>query len=83
MHKHSCSCDAQRKKPKWTKQWQYLSSQIPLYKIKTNLKMCVLMYFKIQSDQPRITQNALKSQIFDLFTKSLSGHNDFENKSKI
>ena len=45
--------------------------------------MCVLMYFKIQSDQPRITQNALKSQIFDLFTKSLSGHNDFENKSKI
>ena len=31
------------------------------------------MYFKIQSDQPRITQNALKSQIFDLFTKSFSG----------
>ena len=33
-----------------------------------------LMYFKIQSDQPRITQNALKIQIFDLFTKSSSGH---------
>ena len=36
--------------------------------------MCVLMYFKIQSDQPRKTRNALKSQIFDLFTKSSSGH---------
>ena len=31
------------------------------------------MYFKIQSDQLRNT-NALKSQIFNLFTKSLSGH---------
>ena len=28
------------------------------------------MYFKIQSDQPRITPNALKSQSFDLLTKS-------------
>ena len=36
--------------------------------------MCILIYFKIQSDQPRITQNVLKSQIFDLFTKLLSGH---------
>ena len=36
--------------------------------------MCILMYFKIQSDQLRITQNALKSQIFDLFAKSSSGH---------
>ena len=27
-----------------------------------------------KSDQPRITRNALKSQIFDLFTKSSSGH---------
>ena len=36
--------------------------------------MCILMYFKIQSDQPRITRNALKSQIFDLFTKSSSGY---------
>ena len=35
--------------------------------------MCIFMYFEIQSDQPRITQNALKSQIFNLFTKSLSG----------
>ena len=32
------------------------------------------MYFEIQSDQLRITQNALKSQNFDLFTKSSSGH---------
>ena len=32
------------------------------------------MHFKIQSDQLRITRNALKSQIFDLFTKSSSGH---------
>ena len=32
--------------------------------------MCILMYFKIQSDQPRITQNALTSQIFDLLTNS-------------
>ena len=36
--------------------------------------MCILMYFKNQSDQPRITRNVLKSQIFDLFTKSSSGH---------
>ena len=37
--------------------------------------MCTLMYFKIQpSDQPRIKRNALKSQVFDLFAKSLSGH---------
>ena len=32
--------------------------------------MCILMYFKIQSDQPRITRNALKSQIFDLLAFS-------------
>ena len=32
------------------------------------------MYLKIQSNQPRITRNALNSQIFYLFTKSLSGH---------
>ena len=32
------------------------------------------MYFKIQNDQPKITRQALKSQIFDLFTKSSSGH---------
>ena len=43
-------------------------------KKKTNPKMWILMYFEIQSDQLRITQNALKSQIFDLFTKSSSGH---------
>ena len=56
-------------------------NQIPLpagsfkkYKIKTNGNMCILMHFKIQSDQPKITQKALKSQIFDWFTKSLSGH---------
>ena len=36
--------------------------------------MCILMYFKIQSDQLGITRNALKSQIFDLFTKSSSGN---------
>ena len=36
--------------------------------------MCILIYFKTQSDQPRITWNALKSQIFDLFTKSSSVH---------
>ena len=32
------------------------------------------MYFKIQSDQLRITRNALKSQILDLFTKSQLEH---------
>ena len=32
------------------------------------------MYFKIQGDQTRMTRNALKSQMFDLFTKLLSGH---------
>ena len=40
--------------------------------------MCISMYYKIQSDQPRITQNVIKSQIFDLFTKSLSGHFQFK-----
>ena len=35
-------------------------------KIKTNPKMCILMYFIIQSDQPRITWNTLKSQVFGL-----------------
>ena len=50
--------------------------------------MFILMCFKIQSDQPRIKQNALKSRIFDLFTKSSSGFylcpdDDLENKSKI
>ena len=34
--------------------------------------MCILMHFKIESDQPRIIRNALKSQILDLFTKSSS-----------
>ena len=32
------------------------------------------MYIKIQSEQPIITRNVLKSQIFDLFTKSSSEH---------
>ena len=37
--------------------------------------MSILVYFKIKNDQPRITQNALKSafkrlQIFPLFAKS-------------
>ena len=36
--------------------------------------MCILMYFKTQSDLPRRTRNALKSQIFHLLTKSSSGH---------
>ena len=37
--------------------------------------MCILIYLKVQDDQPRITRNVLKSQIFDLFTKLSSGHN--------
>ena len=32
------------------------------------------MYLKNQTDPQRITQNILKSQILDLFTKSPSGH---------
>ena len=36
------------------------------------------MYFKIQSDQPRIIRSALKSQIFDLFPKSSLGHLQFK-----
>ena len=36
--------------------------------------MCILMYFKIQNDLSRINRKAFKSQIFDLFTKSSSGH---------
>ena len=35
--------------------------------------MRILMYFKIESDQPKITRNVLKSQIFDLFAKSSLG----------
>ena len=50
--------------------FQYESAVTTLaLKIKTNPKMCILVYFKFQSDQPRITRNALKSQIFDLFTE--------------
>ena len=41
-----------------------------IVKIKINPNMCILMYFKIQSDQTRITRNSLKSRIFDLFTKT-------------
>ena len=58
----------------------YLSNFFPAgsfkkYKIKTNPNMSILVYFKIQNDQPRITQNVLKSafkmlQIFHLFAKS-------------
>ena len=40
--------------------------------------MCISMYFKIQSDQLRITPNTLKSQIFELFTKSSSGFPSFQ-----
>ena len=36
--------------------------------------MCIFMCFKIQSEMLYVW-NALKSQIFDLFTKSSSGHN--------
>ena len=61
------------------------------YIIKANLKMCIfLMYFKIQSGQPIITKSYLKSQIFDLFTKSSLWHKCpfrlwwwFSNKLKI
>ena len=52
--------------------------------MKTNPNMCILSLkfkvhvyvhvFKIQSYQPRMTRNAVESQIFDLFTKSSSGH---------
>ena len=43
-------------------------------KKKKKTKICILTYVKIKSDQPRTTRNALKRQIFDLFTKSSSGH---------
>ena len=36
--------------------------------------MSILMYLEIQSYQPRVIRNALKSQIFELFTKSSPGH---------
>ena len=36
--------------------------------------MCIMMYFKIQIDQPIISRNPLKSQIFNLIDKSPSGH---------
>ena len=34
------------------------------YKTKTNPKMCILIYFKIQTDQPKITRNAFKKLNF-------------------
>ena len=36
--------------------------------------MSVVMYFKIQSDQTRITRNALKSWLFNLLIKSSLEH---------
>ena len=42
--------------------------------------MHILMYFKIQSDQPRITRNVVKSQLFDLFIY-LCPDDDLVNKS--
>ena len=44
------------------------------YKIKTNPNMCLLMYFKIQSDQPRITRNAFKKVKFSIYL--LNHHQD-------
>ena len=41
------------------------------YEVKTNPKMSILMYFKVQSDQPRITGNAFKKSNFP-FAKSAS-----------
>ena len=55
-------------KKETTKQYPFSANSFKKYKVKTNLNMCILMYFKIQSDQSRITRNVLKSQIFDLFT---------------
>ena len=54
--------------------YELFQATVLKHKIKTNPKMYILMYFKIQSGQPRITPNALKSKIFDFFTKSSSGH---------
>ena len=54
--------------------WTFPGDSFKKHKIKTNPKMYILMYFKIQSGQPRITPNALKSKIFDFLTKSSSGH---------
>ena len=36
--------------------------------------MCILMYFKIQSDQPRITRNAFKKSNFQFIL--LNHHQD-------
>ena len=47
------------------------------YEINIYPKMCILMYFKNQSDQLRI-----KSQIFDLFTKSSSGYKKTKTNKK-
>ena len=40
--------------------------------------MCILIYIKIQSDQPRVTQNAFKKLKF-----YLCSDDDLVNKSKI
>ena len=41
--------------------------------------MCIIMYFKIQIDQPRISRNPLKSQIFNL----IDNHRQDINKSSV
>ena len=48
------------------------------YKIKTNPNMYILMYFEIQSDQPRTTRNAFKKH-FVLF---LVDHFEFLSTSR-
>ena len=64
--------------------YSFTADSFKKYKIKTNPKMCILTYFEIQSDQPGITRIPLKSQIFDLFTKSSSGHKqNFQDINKI
>ena len=57
----------------WCNIYTFPAKSFKKYKVKTNPNMCILMYFKIQRDHPRITRKALKSQILDLFTKSSSG----------
>ena len=59
-----------------------MGEEMLMYKIKTNPRMYILIYFKIQSDQQEITRNALKSQTADLFTKS-SGQIKFQFKKTL
>ena len=53
------------------------------YKIKSNPKKFILMYYKIQSDQPRITRNAFAKVRFSVYLLNHRPDDDLVKKLKI